>query len=1418
MSIGFISVPVIPTFKGMSKEFSERLEKPAKAAGDRAGKAISNGVDAGVKNLEKQVQASQKKLDDLDRAYERSFSKQEQKKQAVKAATLDLAAAEEKYQKAVDAGKSGTAELAKVERAKGAVTKATNDLRDAEIEVRAAEKKHANQLDDLNRTLEKLQRTQREHADEVVKSGSKLRRFGEYLREMRSEADKTESTFDRFGRSGMGIGAVAGVFASVTSSVTSSLGGLASEALSASDATDKFKQTLSFAGMDTSAIDAATKSAQAYADATVYELADIQSMTAQLAANGVKDYTALAEAAGNLNAVAGGNAETYKSVGMALSQTAGAGKLTTENWNQLADAIPGASGKLQEAMLNAGAYVGNFRDAMAEGEISAEEFNAAILELGSEPVAQEAATSTATFEGMLGNLQATVSGELSKAFTELKPLIGDVFNKTSDFAGKTLPVMVDWVGKGAEKLQQMGEWVQRNEEWLKPLAVAIVAAAAAYTTITTAMTLAKGASDLLKAAMAVNPATAWIVGITALVAGLTYFFTKTETGKKLWGEFTDFITRTWDSTVEAFRGGVQWITTLFSDIKKAWTEVTTILSGDFAGDEALTRFFGEEKAFQILSFFDAIGAAWRDLGNAISVVWNDWIKPVFDGLVTAGEWVAIGLVTLLITPLMLQWNALSTVFKFGWENLIKPAFDALVAFATETLWPVLQQVIQWVGDKWQWLSDAFSIGWSWLRDNVLVPLAAFFSETLWPAIESVLGWVVDKWNWLKDIGYQVATWYFDNVIMTYINGFQWIWDKVTLVADWISDKWGWLTGKLHEGWQWVDSNVLNPFRAGLDTLQGWFRMAVDGITSIWDEMKRRIAAPINWVIDVAYNNGIRSVWDKVANLLGMGDKVLPPIPALAFATGGIMPGPSTPGRDIHRFFSPTGGILDLSGRESVMRPEWTEVMGEDYVNTMNAAARRGGVAGVRKLMQDAAMHYAGGGIVPHMRFADGGVVGSIVGLINRFFPGMQITSTLRNTADLHGQGKAVDASDGFDTTPGMQQMARFFYENYGSGLAELIHWPLNGWQNVDEGRPFDFGEPTNSQHRNHVHIASHAALPAPEDAEGWLAKIGETIKGGVGAAFNFARSKVADLVSSILKPIGENIPDFGTGWFGDLGRGAFDKIVGDFIGFIEGKAGAASGAGSFDGAGGVSGNVESWREMAMEAMRRNGFNADDPAQVEAMLKQIQSESGGNPGIAQQIVDVNGTGDAAGVGLLQIIPGTFAAHRDPSLPDDRRDPWANMNAALRYYRSRYGGDLTTMWGHGHGYADGGIINIAKLLGAKLYDVGGVLPSGGLAMNQSGEDEFILKNSGMRSLGDLARAVGDLVPALREQAEATAKWLENVADPASEQGIVARALASELGGMFSSFGVEEPGVVISSLLGAEKELLDARSTPARRTLSD
>lgn len=245
-----------------------------------------------------------------------------------------------------------------------------------------------------------------------IQSGSRqieesARQADESLGDVDKSASKSSSGLGKFGAA---AGAVGGLVSSGIGMAVDAIGDLTGDIIEASDSADKFKSTLNFAGLDTGTIDALTASTQAYADQTVYSISDIRNVTAQLAANGVQGFDELAEAAGNLNAVAGGNAETFSSVGMVLTQTAGAGKLTTENWNQLADAIPGASGKLQEAMLKNGAYTGNFRDAMEKGEISADEFNQAIMDLGMTDVAKEAATSTSTIEGAMGNLEASVVG------------------------------------------------------------------------------------------------------------------------------------------------------------------------------------------------------------------------------------------------------------------------------------------------------------------------------------------------------------------------------------------------------------------------------------------------------------------------------------------------------------------------------------------------------------------------------------------------------------------------------------------------------------------------------------------------------------------------------------------------------------------------------------------------------------------------------------------------------------------------------------------------------------------------------------------------------------------------------------------------------------------------------------------------
>ena len=280
---------------------------------------------------------------------------------------------------------------------------------------------------------------------------AKAKESANEMQELAEKATHTNSVLGSF-REKLSFGAVAGLAQTAIQGVVSSLSGMTDEVTNTSDAIEKFQSTMNFAGKTKEETEEATKLFKKYADDTVYDLNDITNTGAQLAANGINSYKELAIAAGNLNAVAGGNADTFKSVGMVLTQTAGAGKLTTENWNQMADAIPGASGKLQEALKNMNAYTGDFRDAMADGQISAEEFLKAIQELGSTDAAKEAARSTKTFEGAIGNLEATVTTGMTNVL--------DAFGKEK--VTGTITKFGDIVAKAFEKVADGVKWMKDN--------------------------------------------------------------------------------------------------------------------------------------------------------------------------------------------------------------------------------------------------------------------------------------------------------------------------------------------------------------------------------------------------------------------------------------------------------------------------------------------------------------------------------------------------------------------------------------------------------------------------------------------------------------------------------------------------------------------------------------------------------------------------------------------------------------------------------------------------------------------------------------------------------------------------------------------------------------------------------------------
>ncbi|MFW9239191.1 phage tail tape measure protein [Corynebacterium striatum] len=1366
-ALGWVSVPFVPTFEGITQRIEKGLVKPAEAASKKASGAVQKTADDMVKSLERQAAASKKKVDDLGKAAESAAGKEEVARQKVQAAIAKQKAAEEDYQKALAKGDSGIKELAKLEDAKAKIADANVKLKKAEQDTAAAQKKAKDQAEDYAKTVGKLEDAQKSAKDEEDRHKGVMGGLRKEMDKAKAAADEAGTSFHDIGaklKTGMTVaaGAVAGglaglvkvgtTFDNTWDTVRAGTGatGEAFEALK-ENIRNVAKESVGIGG-DFEAIGSTAADLNTRLGLTGKPLEDMTRSMMQLQELGVDaDINSLSQAMNGF----GVEAEDMPAMLDKMFQVSQAtGLSVSELANSAVKAGPSLRG-FGFDMADSAALVGQMDKAGLDADKTLQSMQRALAEFASEGRdAPEALKET------IGSIEELINaGDEAAAIDMASNIFGTRGAAQFVDAVKTGTLSVDdfmaATGATSDTINGVAEETANfAEKWdqfkLNALAALEPVASKIFDSIAPAMQLVIDKVMPLAAAFAeqLGPVLEDVVGkLTSL------------------GEW---ILKNKDYLVPLLVA----VGTAIG-LWKAWalgmTAVTTALKLAKAAQEGMNLAMKANVIGIVVTAIAALvaGLVWfftkTETGREL---WEKFTRALGDG-----------------------WDWVVDKLSAGWEWLNEKVFRPLAAFFTETLWPTIESVLTWVSDKWKAMLDAVTAVWGWLRDNVLVPLASFFTDTLWPAISSALGWVSDKWNWLYGILSSVVSWIWDNVIMRSINGYVNLWNRAQEVIGWLVDKWNWMRDMLHAGWTWIDENVFAPLGRGLDTVKGWFQTAVDAIGRIWDGIKEKTKAPVQFVVDVVYNGGIRKAWNAVAGLVGL-DK----LKEIKFATGGILPG-YTPGRDPYTFIEPrTGMRIGLSGGEAIVRPEATRVLGSAWVDGVNAAARVGGEKGVADFLykdQDKSLGH----------FYSGGVIGSITDWVHKYYPMMTITSTLRNTNDYHGQGLAVDFSNGTDTTPQMQSAAQNLFSNYGRGLLELIHSPFshNVKHGKDVGDGFGFyGAGTMNGHRNHVHVASQQPLGDPKNMV-------EMVWDGAKAVFRSIKERVTGLFTPIIDKVKGKIGGFNApGVIGDLPQAFFETVWGKAKEFILGKADEAA---SYSGAAGSAGSAESWREMAVAAMRRQGFNADDPAQVNAMLAQIMSESGGDPGIAQQIVDINGTGESAGVGLLQIIPGTFAAHRDPELPDDRRDPWANMNASLRYYKSRYGTDLTTMWGHGHGYASGGIVELPK-----LYDAGGWLPHGGSAVNLSGKPEPVFTAGQWNDLASLIRGVGDLVPAIKAQTEQAAKmvestqeWMAKVADPSSVEGINLRSGIHKV----LDLGLDLPGEeVISSILDGEKTLWDSR----------
>lgn len=502
---------------------------------------------------------------------------------------------------------------------------------------------------DINKTKSEIS----ELDSQMDKASASADDLGDSMGDTKGGADKLGNAVEdagnkaeRAGNGGFTVlkGALANLAGNVIQSAISGIQGLAGEAINSSDALKKFESTMSFAGYDDSTIAKAKDDMKTYADQTVYDLDTVANTTAQLAANGIQDYTGLTQAAGNLNAAAGGNADTFKSVAMVLTQTAGAGKLTTENWNQMADAIPGASGKLQEALQQNGAYTGNFRDAMAEGQITADEFNQAIMDLGFTDAAQQAATSTSTFEGAMGNMQAAVTDGLMQIYDAIgSENVTGFINSISDGVSKVIPPIKKGISWLKDNLPTIAPLLAGISTVLGTIMVAqkveaLVTAFKSWKTATEGMTVAQ---RLLNAAQLSSPIGLVIGLVAGLVAAIAVLWNTNEGFRNAvmsaWQGIQEFV----GNAIQAIGGFFTNLGTTISQLPQMFSDwlnnVITTVTGWVSSMASNAASAGSQFVSNVVSFVQNLPANVASfLSNVISNVVG-WASSMASNALSAGS-------------------------------------------------------------------------------------------------------------------------------------------------------------------------------------------------------------------------------------------------------------------------------------------------------------------------------------------------------------------------------------------------------------------------------------------------------------------------------------------------------------------------------------------------------------------------------------------------------------------------------------------------------------------------------------------------------------------------------------------------------------------------------------------------------------
>lgn len=345
----------------------------------------------------------------------------------------------------------------------------------------------------------------------------------------------------------------------------------------------------------------------------------------------------------------GGTTDMVNNSMVQLSQAFANGKVDAETWNSMMDS--GLGPTLNALAKQMGMTTGALKDGLSSGAISVQQFQDGLINLdkngggGMASLQKIVKDSTAGIGTNMENMQTSISRGLASIIQaigqqNIANLIANI-GTAFETALKAISSVITFV-----------ETHQAVADILKAIAVALAVIGTGMLIWNTYQTIMKAATAVqiaFNAAMAANPLGIIILALVAVTAALIYFFTQTETGKKIVKEVGDFIAGVWDWVVEKFKAA-------WEAVKTAWAAVTSFFTGLWNNIVSIFTGVGDWFRDRFQNAWNNITAIFNGIGNFFAQRWEN----VKSNLSAVGSWFR--------DKFQEGWNAITNIFSNagGW--------------------------------------------------------------------------------------------------------------------------------------------------------------------------------------------------------------------------------------------------------------------------------------------------------------------------------------------------------------------------------------------------------------------------------------------------------------------------------------------------------------------------------------------------------------------------------------------------------------------------------------------------------------------------------------------------------------------------------------------------------------------------------